>query len=181
MFYNYIDKNGLILPTGQWYAPSVLLSHQLISYSFPEYWNTGWGDAGDHALVTLATVFLISSFRLFLYFFWGLFRCQKEFFKRPHICDCHNVKFKPYVHINAFAFIFVSLVCSFHFIIPGQTRLERCSDWKAVWLVQPVFCIVDTGSCFITARLCSAKAISKTQTPMPTWISDMWLPKIVGT
>ena len=30
---------------------------------------------------------------------------------------------------------------------PDQTRLKECPDWKAEWLVQPVFCIVDTGSC----------------------------------
>ena len=69
-------------------------------------------------------------------FFRGILCRHKGFFKITHILTVHNVKFKfkftPSFHINVFAFIFVSLVCPFQYIRPDQTRLEGCSDWKAV-------------------------------------------------
>ena len=79
-------------------------------YLIIEYWNIRWGDAGDNALVTLATVFFISNFHLFLYLIWRILYRHKGFFKRPHIWNCPQcqvqVKFHPRFPYQCICFYF---------------------------------------------------------------------------
>ena len=88
-----------------------------------------WGDAGDNALVTLAAAFLISSFHLFSTSSEEFFVVKKVSLKDHTFKTVHNVKFKfnftPIIHINVFAFIFVSLVCSFHLIYNTRSDQTR--------------------------------------------------------
>ena len=49
-------------------------------------------------LETLAKVFLISSFHLFLYFFWGILCHHKGFFERQHICNCPQCQVQVQVY-----------------------------------------------------------------------------------